>query len=105
MTVWAEEPLDGGSAVWGCDRCDHGGWCSDHTTAFMEARAHADDHQTRTDRKVIVLGQPTRGPRIDPNRDARIAELRAQAHTLRAIAAIVGISMGGVRRALNRTTQ
>lgn len=105
MTTWAEEPMDGGSAVWGCDRCSHGGWCADHTTAFMEARAHADDHQGRDDRKVIILGQPARGPRIDPARDARIAELRAQNLTLRAIAAIIGISANGVRKALARSTR
>lgn len=105
MTVWAEQPLDNGSAVWGCDRCSQGGWCSDHTTAWMEARIHADDHQTKADRKVIVLGQPQRGPRIDQARDARIAELRAQQLTLRAIAAIVGLSTNGVRRALARASR
>lgn len=97
MTVWAEEPRDGGSAVWGCDRCEQGGWCSDHTTAFIEARAHAINHRE----KVTIHGQPKRGPRINHDRDQHILELRAT-HTLRAIGAIVGLSASGVAKALAR---
>lgn len=99
MTVWAEQPKDGGSAVWGCDRCSRGGWCSDHTSAFLEARMHADDHRD----KVTVIGEPARGPRPDHDRDARIRRLRTQGHSLRAIAEKVGCSPFGVRAALRRT--
>lgn len=98
MTVWAEQPLDDGSAVWGCDRCEQGGWCSDHTTAFMEARLHAENHRE----KVTIHGQPKRGPRINHSRDARVAELRAQQLTIRAIGAIVGLSPSGVMKAIRR---
>lgn len=99
MTVWAEEPRDGGSAVWGCNTCSLGGWCSDHTSAFMEARTHARGHRE----KVTIHGQPRRGPRIDPDRDQRILELRAT-HTLRAIGVIVGLSAAGVAKAIARRT-
>jgi hypothetical protein len=67
----------------------------------MEARAHADDHQA----KVVILGQPARGPRIDQARDSRVAELRSQQLTIRAIGTIVGLSTTGVMKALKRTAR
>lgn len=98
MTVWAEQPRDGGSAVWGCDQCSRGGWCSDHTSAFIEARLHADEH----DEAVIIPGRG-RGPEPDHDRDARIRCLRDRKHTIRQIAALVGISVAGVAKSLDRT--
>lgn len=98
MTVWAEEPHDGGSAVWGCTRCEHGGWCSDHTSALMEARTHATNHSLT----VTVLGIPKRGPRPDYRRDRQVIALRAQGHTIRAIAEQTGLSAAGVLKALRR---
>lgn len=97
MSVWAEQPRDGGSAVWGCSACEHGGWCSDHTTAVMEARIHASEHRER----VTVLGR-ARGPKPDWARDQQIMALRGQQLTIRAIAATVGLSVGGVTKALHR---
>jgi DNA invertase Pin-like site-specific DNA recombinase len=97
MTVWVEEPHDGGSAVWTCSACSKGGWCSDHTSAFIEARLHAHGH----DQKVSILGQ-TRGPRTDRERDQRIRDLRAEGNSLSSIATAVGITASGVSRALHR---
>lgn len=97
MSVWVENPQDGGSAVWGCSTCDRGAWCSDHTTARIEARLHAQEHRTT----VNVVGH-RHGPAPDTVRDQHIQELRAQGATIRLIAAAVGLSTTGVIKALRR---
>lgn len=101
MSVWAEEPHDGGSAVWGCTRCEHGGWCSDHTSALMEARTHAIGHSAT----VSVLGIPRRGPRPDYHQDRRVIALRAEGHSIRAIAERMGLSAAGVHKAIRRNQE
>ena len=99
MSVWAEEPRDGGSAVWGCSTCDGGGWCWDHTTALTEARIHARAHGQQF---VDILGGQGRGRPVDFARDIRIRELRAQKLTHQQIAELVGLTASGVLRALRR---
>lgn len=98
MTVWAENPSDGGSAVWGCSACDGGGWCWDHTSALVEARTHAKGHSETVD----IVGAARRGPQPNWARDAQIAEMRAERLTVREIAARAGLSVGGVVKALRR---
>ncbi|WP_454137248.1 hypothetical protein [Microbacterium paulum] len=100
MTVWAEQPHDNGSAVWGCTTCEHGAWCSDHTTARLEARLHARAHNEH----VNIL-RAHHGPTADEHRDTRIRRLRAKGNTIRQIAATVGISNAGVIKSLARTKE
>lgn len=99
MTVWAEKPHDTGSAVWGCSTCDKGAWCSDHTTALIEARLHARTHGEPN----VAIIRAHRGPNPDTNRDTRIRALRTAGRTVREIAAAVGISNAGVIKSLART--
>ncbi|MDJ1115394.1 helix-turn-helix domain-containing protein [Microbacterium dauci] len=96
MTVWAEQPRDGGSAVWGCTTCDRGEWCWDHTTAILEARTHARTHGTTS---VNIIGRK-HGP--TPKHDTRIHELHQQGLTTRAIATLIGITHTTVAKALRR---
>lgn len=96
MTIWVEQPRDGGSAVWGCHTCNRGEWCFDHTTALVEARTHAHTHGTT---RVHIEGR-AHGPR--PKHDDTIAALAAQGHTHATIATIVGITAAGVTKALRR---
>lgn len=98
MTVWAEQPHDTGSAVWGCTTCEHGAWCSDHTTALIEARLHA-----RTHREQVSIIRAHHGPTADEHRDTRIRRLRAKGNTIRQIAAAVDLSTAGVIKSLART--
>lgn len=98
MTVWVEQPGDGGSAVWGCDACSRGAYCTDHTTARLEARAHARTHGTT---RITTIGQ-RHGPQPSETRDRTIYQLRTQGHTIRTIAATVGLSTTGVIKALRR---
>lgn len=95
--VWVESPGDGGSAVWGCSTCERGHWCSDHTSAALEARMHARSHGPGT---TVATVSWARGPK--PKRDTKIAALRAQGHTIRAIATVVKMSHSGVLKALRR---
>ncbi|RKS84827.1 helix-turn-helix resolvase-like protein [Microbacterium sp. AG790] len=99
MSVWVEKPADTGSAVWGCSTCDRGAWCSDHTTARLEARTHARGHGEST---VNVI-RAHRGPTADQTRDNRIRTLRSAGHSIRQIAETVGISNAGVTKSLART--
>ena len=101
MTVWAEQPHDTGSAVWGCTTCDHGAWCWDHTTAQLEARTHARTHGEHT----INIIRAHHGPTADTRRDKTIQQLRTAGHTIRQIATTVGLSNAGVIKALRRTTK
>jgi DNA invertase Pin-like site-specific DNA recombinase len=101
MNVWVEQPTDGGSAVWGCNACERGAWCSDHTRARLEARLHARTHGTD---RITTIGQH-HGPRANTARDARIRRLRDTGHTVRAIATAVGISTTGVLKSLRRTKE
>lgn len=98
MTVWVEQPTDGGSAVWGCDACSRGAWCWDHTTAQMEARTHATSHGQKT---VNTVGH-RHGPK--PTNDPDVRRLRDQGHSIRSIAATVHMSTAGVIKSLTRTT-
>lgn len=98
MTVWAEQPHDNGSAVWGCTTCEHGAWCSDHTTARLEARTHA-----RTHGEPIAILRAHHGPTPNEQRDTHIRRLRTKGHTIRQIATTVGISNAGVIKSLART--
>ncbi|MFS6529713.1 hypothetical protein V8Z69_07545 [Microbacterium aurugineum] len=98
MTVHVERPYDGGSAVWSCTTCEGGGWCSDHTTALIEARTHAQGHKD----KVTIVGA-RRGPRPNLERDEKIRTMRTNGSTIRTIATTVGISAAGVMKALRRT--
>jgi hypothetical protein len=93
--VWVERPGDEGSAVWGCTTCQHGAWCSDHTSATIEARLHAQGHGVR----ITLLNRP-HGPK--PQRDDRIRALSNQGLSTRAIAAAIGITHAGVAKALRR---
>lgn len=99
MTVWAEKPHDTGSAVWGCNTCERGAWCSDHTTALLEARLHAHTHNERT----VAIIRAHHGPTADEHRDTRIRRLRAKGNTIRQIAAAVDLSTAGVIKSLART--
>lgn len=101
MTVWAEKPHDTGSAVWGCNTCEHGAWCSDHTTALIEARTHAHTHNETN----VAIIRAHHGPTPNERRDNRIRHLRAKGHTIRQIAATVGISNAGVIKSLARTKE
>lgn len=96
--VWVEEPGDGGSAVWGCDSCDHGAWCWDYAAAREEATKHAIGHGV-----LIKVLRAHHGPHANPERDNRIWTLRHKdALSIRAIATIVGLSNSGVIKALRR---
>ena len=97
--VWVESPGDDGSAVWGCATCERGAWCSDHTSAALEARLHARSHGAGTPVETI---NRQRGPKPNAKRDAKIAKLREQGHTARAIADAVKMSHAGVLKALRR---
>ena len=99
MTVWAEKPHDNGSAVWGCTTCEHGAWCSDHTTARLEARTHARRHGDTT---VNVI-RAHRGPTPDQTRDNRIRTLHAAGHSIRQIAEVLGLSNPRVTKSPART--
>lgn len=98
MSVWVENPPDDGSAVWGCEECSLGAWCSDHTSARLEARMHATGHGS----KVVHILDRQHGPTANSKRDAKIHRLRADGLTIRAIAAKVGLSTAGVIKALRR---
>ncbi|WP_315551273.1 hypothetical protein [Microbacterium aurum] len=98
MTVWAEKPHDTGSAVWGCNTCERGAWCSDHTTALLEARTHARTHNERT----VTIIRAHHGPTANKTRDKTIRKLHTAGHTIRQIAATVGLSNAGVIKALRR---
>ncbi|WP_157553778.1 hypothetical protein [Microbacterium hominis] len=99
MTVWVEQPHDTGSAVWGCSTCDSGAWCSDHTTAQLEARTHARGHGNPD----ITIIRAHHGPTPNHDRDARIRALRTAGRSIRQIAHAVGISNAGVTKSLART--
>lgn len=100
MTVWAESPHDTGSAVWGCSTCERGAWCSDHTTALLEARTHARAHHETN----VAIIRAHHGPTANEKRDARIRKLRTAGRTIRQIADTVGISTAGVLKSLRRTS-
>lgn len=100
MSVWVEKPTDSGSAVWGCSTCDRGAWCSDHTTARIEARLHASTHGDST----VEVIRAHRGPKADARRDTRIRAMRSAGLTIRAIASRVGISTAGVLKSLARSS-
>lgn len=95
--IYVEKPTDHGSAVWGCSTCARGSWCSDHTTALIEARLHA----AHCDDTIHILYTP--GPKPNDKRDRRIRRLRRQGLTVRAIAAAVNLSTAGVIKSLKRT--
>lgn len=99
--VWVEHPGDDGSAVWGCSSCERGAWCWDHTSARLEATMHARTHGTQT--RVKTLNRP-HGPKVNAKRDVKIASLRADGLSARAIAAAVKMSHSGVLKALRRLT-
>lgn len=100
MTVWVENPQDGGSAVWCCDTCRRGNWCWSHADARSEAKAHARHHGIT----IVVLSRH-HGPHANETRDSRIRRLRAQGNSLRAIAVLVGLTHAGVRAALRRAVK
>lgn len=97
MTVWVEQPSDGGSAVWFCESCFHGAWCPDHESARAEAAWHAEGHLL-----TITILRAHHGPVANAARDNKIHRLRAQGASIRAIALAVGISTAGVLKALKR---
>jgi DNA-binding NarL/FixJ family response regulator len=97
--VWVERPGDGGSAVWGCDSCGCGEWCSSFDGAIAEAGQHAKHHTPTTFR----LLSRRHGPAPSPERDARIAQLYAEGLSHRAIATTIGgITHAAVSKALKR---
>ena len=101
MTVWAEQTPDNGSAVWGCTTCNRGAWCWDHTTAQLEARTHARSHGEHN----INIIRSHHGPTANKTRDKTIRKLHTAGHTIRQIAATVGISNAGVIKSLARTKE
>ncbi|WP_144797718.1 helix-turn-helix domain-containing protein [Microbacterium paludicola] len=92
MTVWAEEPRDGGSAVWGCDQCAHGGWCPDRAAAFAEARRHAHGHQEK-----VTTHSKQRTSKKDKHA-AYALELHATGMSIRAIGKHIGVTATTIAR-------
>lgn len=100
MSVWRENPRDGGSAVWGCTTCHHGAWCPSPLDALTEANRHARRHGTS---EPVTVRDRAYGPPPQEHRDARILRLRAAGRSIRQIAAEVGISTAGVTKSLTRS--